>query len=233
MRFIQRVWSKAFVGVLGALVGVLALPPVLALAPAPSGAATVPGVTKGNITIGAVADLTGAQENQGTAFDSTFNAVIKSINAQGGIYGRKINLVTEDDQSTESGNLTATQGLVQAHHAFLVVQLSGDGQASYDYLKFEGEFRPSPLASRLPTSHRTICSRRQVALTPTPTTRPARKARPSSSWVRPRLEPLPSRVPRVPLESMLRSPRPWPSVSRRATSTPPWAPPGSRTSRPM
>ena len=39
-------------------------------------------------------------------------AYFDAINAQGGINGRKIDLVVQDDQSTPTGDLTATQQLV-------------------------------------------------------------------------------------------------------------------------
>lgn len=99
---------------------------------------SAPGVTSKSINIGVVTDKTGATANQGTAFDAAFDAVVASINASGGIYGRKINLITEDDQSTPAGNLSATQSVVQARGAFAVVQLSGVAQASAAYLSQAG-----------------------------------------------------------------------------------------------
>jgi branched-chain amino acid transport system substrate-binding protein len=98
------------------------------------GGAAAPGVSAKSINIGVVTDETGGLAYQGTVFTKAFQAVIDSVNAGGGIYGRKINLIVEDDQSTPDGNLAATQSVVEAHGAFAVVELSGVAQGSAAYL---------------------------------------------------------------------------------------------------
>jgi branched-chain amino acid transport system substrate-binding protein len=104
-----------------------------------SAASSTAGVSSKSVTIGVVADLTGNAAQQDVDSNKAFDAVVSSINASGGINGRKINLVTEDDQSTQAGNISATESLIEAHHAFMVVEVStqDDGEAE-PYLSKNG-----------------------------------------------------------------------------------------------
>ena len=46
------------------------------------------------------------------------------VNAQGGIDGRQLKLVTEDDQSSPAQNLSAVQSLIQDQHSFAILGTS-------------------------------------------------------------------------------------------------------------
>jgi branched-chain amino acid transport system substrate-binding protein len=62
-------------------------------------------------------------------------ARISLQNGQGGVDGRKLNLVTDDDQSGVSSNLSAAQDLVQNKSAFGVLAVSAFMFGSYRYLQ--------------------------------------------------------------------------------------------------
>ncbi len=74
--------------------------------------ASAPGVTPTTIKIGFITSVTGNASS--TFFDAAdgAKAYFDAINASGGVNGRKIEVVTEDDQSTPTGNLAATQQLL-------------------------------------------------------------------------------------------------------------------------
>ena len=74
--------------------------------------ASAPGVTATTIKIGFVTSVTGNASS--TFFDAAdgAKAYFDAVNAAGGVNGRKIVVVTEDDQSTPAGNLAATQLLL-------------------------------------------------------------------------------------------------------------------------
>jgi branched-chain amino acid transport system substrate-binding protein len=65
-------------------------------------------------------------------------ARIEAQNAAGGVNGRKIQLVTEDDQSTVAGDATAARVLVQQKGVFAVIGYSSFLFASTKYLQQQG-----------------------------------------------------------------------------------------------
>jgi branched-chain amino acid transport system substrate-binding protein len=65
-------------------------------------------------------------------------ARIAAQNAAGGVNGRKIVLVTEDDQSTTAGDATAARVLVQQKGVFAVMGYSSFLFASTKYLQQQG-----------------------------------------------------------------------------------------------
>jgi branched-chain amino acid transport system substrate-binding protein len=84
----------------------------LALAPAPAGAASrltasAPGVTSKTITVGLVTSYTGSDASGSAGIPESFKARIDLQNAEGGVDGRKIRIVTEDDQSSVNQAQTA------------------------------------------------------------------------------------------------------------------------------
>src|SRR5437588_6789864 len=66
--------------------------------------------------------------------DKAFLARVAAENAKGGVFGRKINVVVEDDGSTPQGNLTAVQKVVQESNPYIVADDSAFTFAAYRYL---------------------------------------------------------------------------------------------------
>jgi branched-chain amino acid transport system substrate-binding protein len=69
--------------------------------------ASAPGITPTTITVGLVTSLTGSDASGSAGILQSFKARIDLQNAEGGVDGRKINFVTEDDESQSSDNATA------------------------------------------------------------------------------------------------------------------------------
>ncbi len=96
-----------------------------------AGAAGAPGVTSKQITVGLVTSLTGPAA-------ANFNGAVQGAqarfdlqNAQGGVNGRKIKLVSADDGSTVPGGQTAVSELIQTRNAFSLIFVSDLVAAGY------------------------------------------------------------------------------------------------------
>jgi len=95
------------------------------------------GVTPTSITIGNVTSVSGAFGPD--AFGPTLHgltAYVDALNDQGGINGRKINLVTCDDGSEGTQFLACVQKLVEQDHVFALIGNNSDASASaahYEY----------------------------------------------------------------------------------------------------
>ena len=74
--------------------------------------ASAPGVTATTITVGLITELTGPGASQAVHLPDGFKARIAAQNAAGGVYGRKIKFIVEDDATNPSQNQTAAAGLV-------------------------------------------------------------------------------------------------------------------------
>jgi branched-chain amino acid transport system substrate-binding protein len=111
-------------GLAGTVVGV-------ALPEAASAASSAPGVTKSSITIGNITSLSGPFGAQFSETNRAFLAAVDAQNAKGGVDGRKIKVITEDDQSSPTANLTAAQSLIEAKGAFMIVDDSAYAATSY------------------------------------------------------------------------------------------------------
>jgi branched-chain amino acid transport system substrate-binding protein len=74
-------------------------------AAAPS--ATKPAATGGEIRFGAGLNITGPTASQGALFRKAIDLAVNQINSAGGINGKKINMMIEDNQSTNPGALAA------------------------------------------------------------------------------------------------------------------------------
>ena len=74
--------------------------------------ASAPGVTAKTITLGLIASVTGPASSTFGDSATGAQARIDLQNAEGGVDGRKLQLVTEDDQTTTLGNEVAAQALV-------------------------------------------------------------------------------------------------------------------------
>jgi branched-chain amino acid transport system substrate-binding protein len=74
--------------------------------------ASAPGVTANSITFGNVSGLTGPLSGSFTQGAQAVQALFDAVDAAGGICGRKLALVTEDDQQNASTNESDVQGLI-------------------------------------------------------------------------------------------------------------------------
>ena len=92
----------------------------LALCAVPA-SAQVQGVTKDTIKIGMHNSLTGPIAVFGLTYERVARLLIDKANAQGGINGRKIDLIVEDDRGDPGGGVAAVTKLIDRDKVFLVL----------------------------------------------------------------------------------------------------------------
>jgi len=92
-----------------------------------SGGATSSGSASGDIKIGAVLDITGAGASLGVPERQALEMLAAQVNSGGGVNGRKINLLIEDDQSTEAGAAKAASKLLSTDNVDLLLGASRTG----------------------------------------------------------------------------------------------------------
>jgi branched-chain amino acid transport system substrate-binding protein len=92
----------------------------LALSAGPAWA-QVQGVTKDTIKIGMHNSLTGPIAVFGLTYERVGRLLIDKANAQGGINGRKIELIVEDDRGDPGGGVAAVTKLIDRDKVFLVL----------------------------------------------------------------------------------------------------------------
>jgi ABC-type branched-subunit amino acid transport system substrate-binding protein len=97
---------------------------VLALAAVPA-AAQQPGVTADKILLGQAAVFTGPAAQLGIQMRNGVKSYIDFVNEKGGVHGRKIELVTEDDKYESSVAPTASQTLIEKHKVFALLGYVG------------------------------------------------------------------------------------------------------------
>ena len=85
------------------------------------------GNDSGPIKIGAVLDITGAGASLGVPERKTLEMLAEQVNAAGGIDGRKVELLIEDNQSTEDGAAKAASKLVQTEKVNILLGASRTG----------------------------------------------------------------------------------------------------------
>jgi len=83
-----------------------------------SGAADVPGITKDTILIGALAPLTGPNTADGVALRDSAQAYFDMINDAGGINGRKLKVIWEDDGCVPAKGVAAVRKLIERDKVF-------------------------------------------------------------------------------------------------------------------
>ncbi|MBG9388026.1 ABC transporter substrate-binding protein [Caenimonas aquaedulcis] len=111
---------RSFVGAAGlAAAGAGAGIPMLALAQ------TTQGVTKNEIVIGTIQDLSGPIVSIGKPLLNGMNMRIDQINAAGGVNGRKIKLLVEDSGYDPKRAVLAAQKLVTSDRVFAMVNVLG------------------------------------------------------------------------------------------------------------
>jgi branched-chain amino acid transport system substrate-binding protein len=91
-----------------------------------SGAAwAVEGVTTDKIKIGFFGFLTGPGSAYGLAGRDGLLVALDEINAAGGVHGRKLEIVMEDDFSTPAGSIAAVKKLIAKDKVFALVAMGG------------------------------------------------------------------------------------------------------------
>jgi len=83
-------------------------------------APTVPGITATTITIGSHQPLTGIAAYPYAEIAPAANAYFKYVNANGGIFGRKINYIYLDDGYNPANTVTVVNKLVLQDHVFAI-----------------------------------------------------------------------------------------------------------------
>jgi ABC-type branched-subunit amino acid transport system substrate-binding protein len=102
------------------------------------GASNVPGISPNSVKVGLLIDETGAYASVLDGVEAAVKARIDLANSQGGVHGRKIQLVIADGASTPTGNLTAARQLVEEENVFGIIEVSGGEIGSYQYLAQAG-----------------------------------------------------------------------------------------------
>ena len=96
-----------------------------------------PGLDDKTLKLGAALPLTGPLAPIGADIKATMDAYFAEVNAQGGIYGRRLELVVADSQGDATRTLQATQRLVEQDGVFALVgsfEPRGSEQAN-EYLR--------------------------------------------------------------------------------------------------
>ena len=79
-----------------------------------------PGITKDTIKIGTFGPLTGPVSLYGYPIINGAAAVYKKVNDEGGIHGRKIELVYEDGVCDPAKTRAAVKKLIASHEVFMI-----------------------------------------------------------------------------------------------------------------
>lgn len=85
------------------------------------------GTEEGPIKIGAVLDITGAGASLGVPERQTLEMLAEQVNEDGGIGGREVQLLIEDNQSTEDGAARAASKLLQTDQVDILLGASRTG----------------------------------------------------------------------------------------------------------
>jgi branched-chain amino acid transport system substrate-binding protein len=92
------------------------------------GATTAPATGK-SIRIGAVLSLTGAQAGLGKPEENALKMDVKRINDAGGINGRPVEVIIEDDASDVDQAVAATTRLIEREQVVAIIGSTGSGQS--------------------------------------------------------------------------------------------------------
>ncbi len=104
---------------------------------APSSARAVDGVTGDTVTIGAFGPITGPAAYIGLGARDGMNIAVKEINATGGVNGRQLRVLFEDDAHSPSRALAAVKKLVDQDKVFMILSLAGSNSTvgAIDFVK--------------------------------------------------------------------------------------------------
>ena len=99
-------------------------------------AAPVPGITDTQVTVGAFQDQSGPASVVGINMRKGMEAYFNWINAQGGVNGRKIKFIVEDDGFQAARSIAAAKKLVEQDRVFALVGTLGTPgvAATVDYI---------------------------------------------------------------------------------------------------
>lgn len=89
------------------------------------GGGAVPGVTEDTIKLGTTQPLTGPAAPGYAKISKAMTAYFEKVNAEGGIHGRKIELIVEDDGYNPTNTATKTRKLVQRDKVFALAGALG------------------------------------------------------------------------------------------------------------
>ena len=109
----------------------------LAIATAVPAVAQQQGVTADSVTIGAFGPITGPAAYIGLAGRDGMNLALKEINAAGGVNGRKLVAVFEDDGHSPTRGLAAAKKLIEQDKAFMLLSVGGSNATAgtIDYVR--------------------------------------------------------------------------------------------------
>jgi branched-chain amino acid transport system substrate-binding protein len=93
-----------------------------------------PGVTDDSVKVAIIAPLTGPSASTFSGFADAVEARIDAFNEEGGLDGRTIEVVREDDMGDGATQTTAARAAVQAEQVFGIITASRV-DTMYDYLK--------------------------------------------------------------------------------------------------
>jgi len=83
------------------------------------------GVTQDTIVLGQAAVFTGPAAQLGIQMRNGIKAYLDYVNEKGGVYGRKLQLVTEDDGYEAARAPVATRKLIEEHKVFALIGYVG------------------------------------------------------------------------------------------------------------
>lgn len=92
-------------------------------------AAAQQGVTDSEIVIGDILPLTGPPALLGVAHNLGVKVAVAEVNAAGGINGRKVRLISEDDGYVPSRTIQGVRKLISSDKVFALTSISGTAQA--------------------------------------------------------------------------------------------------------
>jgi branched-chain amino acid transport system substrate-binding protein len=99
---------------------VLALAVAMLLAVPAPGTGAEQGVTKDEVKIGAFGPLSGPVYMYGRLTMNGLEALLEKVNQQGGVHGRKLKLIREDDDCKPERSIAAVRKLIYEHKVFLI-----------------------------------------------------------------------------------------------------------------
>src|ERR671918_2965570 len=83
--------------------------------------AQAPGVTPDKIVLGQAAVFSGPAAQLGIQMRNGIKAYFDLVNEKGGIHGRKLELITEDDRYEQAIAPSATKKLLEEHKVFALI----------------------------------------------------------------------------------------------------------------
>ena len=113
---------RQILGALAAATGVLALSAAI---PTTAQAQAVRGVTDTEIVIGTYTDLSGVTVAWGVNNANSIRMAFDEVNAKGGIHGRKIKYIIEDNQYQVPRSIQAANKLINRDNVFLMIANAG------------------------------------------------------------------------------------------------------------